>query len=122
MNKLPIPIDGSCRATYADGFVYDETQLKDIGQYGHKNVFDDILYKRPEAEHGRMVEFSVFFNNTRYDFDWTELPDNARPIRFKDLEIDTQGGQVVAKRLMRMHIGYQFNDSTGQNVKVIEDI
>lgn len=118
---LPTPLEGSCRAYYADGFIYDETALDDVGQYGTKNVFDDIKEKRPEADHGKMVTFSVFHDNKRYDYDFTNLPDNARPIRFRQMEADSIGGDITAIRLTGVDCGYQYTEE-GVNRQFVDKL
>lgn len=120
MNKLPIPIEGSCRAEYEDGYIHDETALHDIGRF--KNVLNDIIEGYPEKEHGRLVKFSVFYKNASYDFDWTQLPDSSRPVRFKHMELDEKGGAIIATRLMGVDIGFQYNDELGKNVKQIQEL
>jgi hypothetical protein len=120
--KLPIPISGSCRAQYADGYIYDETAHNDVGQFGDLNVFDDIKHKRPEKDHGKLTRFTVFYDGYRYDFDFSQLPDNARPIRFKHMELDSIGGVIIEQRLMSVDAGYQYNDETGKNVKEVIEL
>lgn len=118
-----IPLDTSCQAEYADGYIHDETTHEDLSPYtGEHNIFNDILEKRPEAEHGKMVRFSVFYLNNRYDFDWTRLPDNARPIRFRHgfMTVDQSGNETSG--WSGMQIGYQYNDENGSNQKVIQDL
>ena len=79
-----LPLETSCQAEYEDGFILDETENDDVSIVNDgKNTFYDILDGHPEALHGPMVRFSVFWDNKRYDVDWTQLPDNARPIRFR---------------------------------------
>lgn len=115
-----LPLDTSCEAEYEDGYIHSETELNDVSAYGDGNVFYDILEKLPEAEHGPMVRFSVFYQDQRYDVDWTTLPDNARPIRFRDgystMHIAT--GQVESG-WSSVSFGYQWNDEDGRNHKEI---
>lgn len=118
--QLPIPIEGSCRAEYADGYIHDETALHDVGRF--KNVFNDILEGYPEEDHGKMIAFTVFYGDDAYRFDWTILPDNARPIRFKKMEMDEKGGEIVAIRLMGVDIGYQFTDEKGENIQDVMEL
>lgn len=118
------PLDTSCEAEYEDGYVHSETELNDTSPYEDgKNVFYDILEKRPEVEHGRMVRFSVFYQNHRYDVDWTKIPDNARPIRFRDgysiLHIDTGEAETG---WTGMRFGFQWNDETGKNHKELIEL
>jgi hypothetical protein len=81
---MALPQDSSCDAEYEDGYIHSETDFNDISPYTHKhNIFNDILEKRPEAEHGRLVRFSAYWKDNRYDVNWLDLPDNARPVRFR---------------------------------------
>lgn len=118
-----VPLDTSIAAEYADGFILDETALGDTSPYtGIHNIFNDVLKKRPEAEHGTMVRFSVFYHNNRYDIDWTTVPENARPIRFRDMEQDSVGGQIIETRTVGCHMGYQFTDENGKNQQFIKEL
>lgn len=119
----PIPLDTTCQAEYADGFILDETTHDDISPYtGTHNIFNDILEKRPEAEHGKMVRFSVFYKNGRYDIDWTTLPDNARPIRFRHgfITLDDAGNED--RGWSGMDFGYQYLDENGKNIKEVQEL
>lgn len=135
--KKPLPLDGSCQAEYADGYVLDETQHNDVSQHTiiqmvdgvptGANIFDDILHKRPEAEHGPMVRFTLFYKDRKWDIDWRDLPASARPVRFRDFERTDQeleDGRMVEgqKRLMRMRFGYQFTDKNGKNQQIIQEV
>lgn len=146
-NTTKLPLDTSCRATYADGYVLDETELDDkwpeererevevldpttgeptgekkIEQY-HINILAAIIEKLPEAEHGRMVLFSVFYRDARYDIDWSNMPDNARPIRFRDFKrsLNTATGEQKFW-CDGCRMGYQYNDESGKNVKKVEEL
>lgn len=136
-----LPLNTSVQAEYEDGYIHDETAHADVSPYGpfeiidydedgkeyrtlvDKNVFNDILEKRPEAEHGKMVRFSVFWSNARYDVNWVGLPDNARPIRFRDgffsQNLDT-GEQ--SQGWSGIKFGYQYNDETGKNIQEVKEL
>lgn len=120
---MTLPLDTSCQAQYSDGYVHDETEHDDISPYDNtKNIFNDILEKRPEAEHGDMVRFSVFYKDARYDVDWTTLPSNARPIRFRDgyLNMDSSGARI-GSGWSGARFGYQYNEQ-GKNIKEIKEL
>lgn len=120
-----LPLDTSCEAEYEDGYVHSETELDDVSQFEDgRNVFYDILERRPEADHGRMVRFSVFYKDQRYDVDWTTLPDNARPIRFRHgfSTMNAGTGEVIASGFTGMGFGYQYNDETGANHKEVIEL
>lgn len=118
------PLDTSCEAEYEDGYVHSETELGDISPYEDgRNVFYDILERRPEGEHGRMVRFSVFYQDQRWDVDWTNLPENARPIRFRHgFSTLYVGTGEVDSGWTGMSFGFQYNDETGKNHTEIIDL
>lgn len=128
-----IPQDGSCQAEYADGFILDETEHKDVSQFSKiemvdgvptgDNILKDIIYKRPEAEHGPMVRFTVFYKDRRWDIDWRDLPDNARPIRVKHIDRVSRGGVWIGDPLVvKLRFGYQFTDANGKNQQIIQEV
>lgn len=119
-----LPLDTSCQAVYEDGYVLDETERDDVSSYVEgKNVFHDILNGLPEAEHGRMVEFSCFWKHTKYTIDWTALPDNARPIRFRHgfarMSVD---GELQERGWSGVDFGAQWNDEDGRNQQHVEQL
>lgn len=117
------PLNTSVQAQYADGFVLDETEQNDISPYTKiNNTFNDILEKRAEAEHGAMVRFSVFYKDARYDVDWTTLPDNARPIRFRHGFITLAADSQTEQGWSGISFGYQYNDENGKNIQEIQEI
>lgn len=121
---MALPQDTSVEAEYQDGFILSETEHSDVSPYtGKDNIFNDILEKRPEAEHGPMVRFSCFYKDHRYDVDWTTLPINARPIRFRtaQLEMEVSSGAETFSWL-GVNFGYQYNDDDGKNIKEIQEI
>lgn len=118
-----LPLDTSCEAEYADGFILSETECGDISPYtGVNNTLNDILEKRPEAEHGKLVRFSVFYKDMRYDVDWTGLPDNARPIRFRDGYLIAHPDGSDERGWSAIRFGYQFTDENGKNVKEVQEV
>ena len=120
---MSLPLDGSCEAEYSDGYIHSETDHNDISPYtGTDNIFNDILEKRPEAEHGEMVRFSTYYKDQRYDVDWKGLPDNARPVRWKRYEHDYNGEFAGITRLVKVGFGYQWNDSSGRNIQEVVEL
>ena len=128
-----LPLDGSIEAEFSDGFILNETELNDVSPHDSKhNILRDILEKWSEPEHGRLVRFSVFWKNARYDVDWTTLPDNARPIRYKknensfneEMQIDGTWVQVSEPiyKLVSIGFGYQYTDENGQNVQEVKEL
>ena len=119
---MPLPLDSSCQAEYADGFILDETELEDVSPYDtDHNVFHAILNKLPETEHGKMVRFTMFWKNNQYDVDFSDLPDNARPIRYKKMEADFIGSVQTRREIMAVGFGYQYTDENGQNIQEVQE-
>ena len=119
-----LPLETSVQAEYEDGFVLDETALDDkSGWVEGKNVFHDILNRLPETDHGRMIRFSVFWDNQRYDVDWKDLPDNARPIRFRHgfarMSVD---GSLQERGWSGVDFGCQWNDEDGTNQQEVVEL
>ena len=120
---MTLPLDTSVQAEYADGYIHDETELNDLSPYtGTHNVLNDIIEKRPEAEHGRMVRFSCFYNNSRYDVDWRNMPDNARPIRFRHGYMTLAANGSEETGWSGVDFGYQYTDNDGKNFKKVMNL
>lgn len=121
MSKLPL--DTSVEAEYADGFILSETEHADVSPFtGVHNIFNDILEKRAEADHGRLVRFSVFYKDKRYDVDFTTLPNDARPIRFRHgySTLDSTGS--LESGWSGVDFGYQYTDVNGKNIKEVQEV
>lgn len=117
-------------AEYESGYVHTDA-LQDISPYKpSKNIFNDILEKRPEPIHGKMVRFSLVLPEmpvpgeiTKYDIDWTVQPANARPIRFKHMERDMVNGLWTGEaRIVGIDFGFQYTNAEGKNIKEIRHI
>lgn len=118
-----LPLDTSVQGEYADGYVLDETEHQDVSPYNPiHNVLRAIIDKEPEADHGPLVRFSVFYKNQRHDVDWTTLPDNARPIRFRDgfITLDNVGNEESGWSGCRF--GYQYNLPDGSNAQEVVEL
>lgn len=103
-------------AEYADGFIASDKN-HDVSAFseGH-NVFHDILHRLHESNHGRTVRVSLVMPDETINVDFTILPDNARPIRFKHMERDSQNGQWIEDaRCVGIDFGYQYTDENGEN-------
>lgn len=117
-----LPIDTSVEAEYTDGFILSETEHGDVSPFtGVHNILNDILEKRAEAEHGRLVRFSVFYKNKRYDIDWTVLPDNARPIRFRHGFVTLDNTGASERGWSGIEFGYQYTEN-GKNIKEVKEL
>jgi hypothetical protein len=122
---MAIPQDGNIEAEYSDGYILSEAEHDDVSPYdAGKNIFNAILNKLPEAEHGQMVRFSVFHTDRRYDIDWVDLPENARPIRYKCMERDhnLNGDFLGETRMVKVGFGYQYNDAEGKNHEIVQEL
>ncbi|MBS4040411.1 MAG: hypothetical protein KGZ81_07410 [Flavobacteriales bacterium] len=121
--NLPIPLDSSIRAEYADGFIIDETALLDRSPYNQdENVFRAILNKAPEEEHGALVKLTTFFRDHMYTIDWTKVPEGSRPIRFRHgFSTTDMGGNVIASGWSGVDFGYQYTKE-GRNYEFKKEI
>lgn len=118
-----LPLDTSVEATYADGFILSETEHNDVSPYNpQENILRAIINKDAEAEHGPMVRFSVFYHNQRFDVDWRDLPENARPIRFRDGYHHWHADGTEEQGWSGCRMGYQFTDEQGRNVQGVQEL
>lgn len=112
-------------AEYEDGFVLTEDEA-DVSPYDEgRNVFHAILNARAEADHGRMVRWSLITPEKTYAVDWKELWafDNPRPIYFRKMERDSSGGAWSGPaRAISHHFGFQYNAPDGSNVQEVQEI
>jgi hypothetical protein len=118
-----LPLDSTVQAEYEDGYILDETEHDDVAQFGDGNIFRDILNRLPEADHGRMVRFTCFWKNQAYHVDWTELPDNARPIRFRHgYYTRALDGSHEESGWSGVDFGFQYNDEDGANQQEVLEL
>jgi len=118
-----LPTDTSIEAEYEDGFILSETEHDDVNPFnGEGNTFTAVLQKLPEADHGRMIRFSCFWKNQMHTIDWTTLPDNARPIRFRHGYNTLYEDGTVESGFMGVDFGVQWNDEQGKNYKEISEL
>lgn len=116
-------------AEYESGYVHSDEHA-DVSPYAYfkerkasPNIFNDILEKRPNAIHGQMVRFSLVGPTERHDIDWTELPDNARPIYRRAMQRDFDPATGEGETFMTgQGFGYQYTDASGKNVKEITEL
>jgi hypothetical protein len=116
-------------AEYKSGFVHSNEHA-DVSPYAvgedgkiAQNVFNDILEKRAETIHGRLVRLSLIGTTKRYDIDWAELPDNARPIYLREMQHDLDSATGTSTTLMtNQTFGYQYTGEDGKNYKEVSQI
>jgi len=120
---MVVPRDSSVEAEYADENVHSELELGDVPQFGQGNVLTDILSGKLEKEHGRMVRFSCFWKLKRHDVDWTKLPKNARPIRFRHgVSVQDVVTGETWSGWAGVDFGAQWNDRLGRSKKAIREL
>jgi hypothetical protein len=116
--------DSTVEAEYSDGYVVSELERKDVSEFVEgKNTFHDILTRQYEELHGKMVRFSVFWQGKRYNVDWLALPDNARPIRFRhgNFQTNTETGEQTFW-WSGVDFGYQYTDENGENKQEVVEL
>lgn len=109
-------------AEYKSGYVHREDEQDHSPFVAGKNILNDILEKRPEAGHGKMVRFSLVGAQKRYDLDWTQLPASARPIYYREMQNTLHIGGETTVQCLKHCFGYQYNDETGRNIKEVKEI
>jgi hypothetical protein len=104
-------------AEYDDGYVHREDDVDASPYVEGRNIFDDILHRRPEDQHGKTVRFSLVVPDGRHDVFFDALPDNARPIRWKHMQtritVEGESGPIMTG----IDFGYQYTDDNGENVQ-----
>lgn len=107
-------------AEYENGYVHSD-QFHDVSPFEHgRNIFFDILNKLPEQFHGPMVSWRLVTPEKTYTVNWREVPEGARPIRFKHMTHtwvngESQGGPQVES----IDFGFQWTDAEGKHEEVI---
>lgn len=110
-------------AEYESGYIHSEDEQDHSPFMRHKNIFNDILEKRPEKAHGKLVRFSLVGPKHTYSVPFADLPDNARPIYFRDMEMKTNiGTDENTVSMTKQTFGYQFNDEEGHNHREVQEI
>jgi len=110
-------------AEYADGFVHREDEADTSLYEKGRNIFYDILHKLPEQDHGRMTRFTATTEDSRYDINWTNLPENARPIYTRDMKATMMAdGSSQTVECLGHNFGYQFTDENGNNHQEVREI
>ena len=107
------------KAKYQDGFILDEQKQNDVSLFDKKrNTFYDILNNLCEPEHGKLVELTLVLPDKISTIDWTTVPDNAKPIRYRTFEMNLNTGE---QSLLKTGFGYEYLKD-GKNVQKIEEI
>ena len=111
------------QAEYESGYLHTEDEQDHSPFVRGKNILNDIIEKRPEIAHGKLVRFSLIGEDERYDLDFTELPESARPIYYRKMQstLDSGTGEHTVECL-KHYFGYQYNDINGKNQKEIKEI
>lgn len=117
-------------ATYEDGFVYTQNEDDKSLYEDGRNCFYDVVNKLLEPEHGKLVNWAVISNRgLRYDLNMKNLPDNARVILYREMERDlamSLTGEVEGwkgnARVSKWVFGAQWNDVSGKNHKILEEL
>lgn len=110
------------QAEYESGYNHTEDDQDHSPFVYGKNILNDIIEKRPEKAHGRLVRFSLIGEDVSYDIDFRSLPASARPIYYRDMActLDEHGNQTT--ECLKHYFGYQYNDENGINHKEIKEI
>lgn len=115
-------------ALYESGYVLRQDDVDRSPFDRDKNVFHAIKEHRPCEIHGPLVKLALHCPVNTLTIDWTVLPDNARPIWFKHMQLEqvvgVEDGTVLEERLgvAGVDFGYQFNEPDGTNVQLVRKI
>ncbi len=116
--------DTSVEAEYADGYIHNEAYLGDVSPYRPgANILRDIKDGSPEEEHGPLVRVSCFYGDDWYDIDFTELPEDAVPIRRRHgrMAVNLATGNMESW-WRRCDFGYSFLDDNGVTVEEVRTL
>jgi hypothetical protein len=109
------------KATYQDGFVLEEDE-RDQSPYDEgRNIFHAIANSRPCIEHGRLVEFALITPDGSHVVDWTDVPEGARPVRERHMQMQQVGEVLGAPTVMQIVFGYEY-DRDGEVVREITEV
>lgn len=110
-------------AEYESGYVHRENDQDHSPYVAGRNIFYDIVNALPVPIHGQMVRFSLVGKEQKYDIDWATLPDNARPIYYRDMarSLNMSTNEEIVECLQH-YFGYQYTDEQGENHKEIKEI
>ncbi len=110
-------------AQYESGYVHREDEQDHSPFVRGKNILFDIINHYPEKAHGKLVRFSlVGINGQRFDVDFTTLPDDAKPIYYRDMQLERNldsGEQNLT--CLRHYFGYEYKKGK-QKIKEIKEI
>lgn len=110
-------------AEYESGYVHREDEQDHSPFVRGKNILFDIINRYPEKAHGKMVRFSlVGANGDRYDIDFSKLPDNAKPIYYREMQLQrnfSTGEQNLS--CLKHYFGYEYKKGK-EKVKEIQEI
>jgi hypothetical protein len=124
-------------AEFESGYVHVEGP-QDLSPYAPgRNTFYDLMSGEPTKHgHGRMTRFSIVCDipdedgmATRYDVDWTVLPDSAKPIHYMEMQRSITVGGPDGEEFdtgpicVRRGFGFTYTDpDTGEEVTKVEEI
>lgn len=110
-------------AEYESGYVHREDDQDYSPFVRGKNILFDIVNHYPEKAHGKLVRFSLLGKNgSRYDIDFTKLPDNTKPIYYRQMQLERNldTGQENLTCL-KQYFGYEYKNGKDK-VKEIQEI
>jgi hypothetical protein len=108
------------QATYEDGYVLTEDETDHSPFDSNKNIFHAILNSRPCGIHGKMTRLVLVCDVNTFVIDWTLLPDNARPIRFKNMSRRFLGTMPIEEpQVNSTDFGFQYTSEDGNYQSVI---
>lgn len=117
-----MPYGYKIQAEYSDGYNHTEDEQDHSPWVSGKNILSDIIEGRPEKGHGKMVRFSLVGINDTHNIDWSEVPKDARPIYYREMQlirnVSTGNNEVTC---LKHYFGYQWTENN-KNHKEIKEI
>lgn len=109
-------------AEYESGYVHREDEQDHSPFVRGKNILFDIINHYPEKAHGKMVRFSLVGANSRYDIDFTKLPEGTKPIYYREMQLErnlSSGRENLS--CLKHYFGYEYKNGKDK-VKQVQEI
>jgi hypothetical protein len=86
-----------------------------------RNIFHAVRESRACAEHGPLVEFALIGLEQTYIVDWTTVPDGARPVRERHMQMTQVGDVLGAAEVVVMTFGYEY-EFAGTTIREVVEV
>lgn len=107
-------------AEYESGYIHREDSQDASPFVRGKNILHDIVNRYPEKAHGKMVRFSLV-GKERHDIDFSKLPAKAKPIYYREMQLDKNMVTGEEKLTCLKHcFGYEYKNGKNKMKEIKE--